>query len=105
MDTSSEYSYGGQQEVKYSMSRSYQYQEQQQQSPFPDWSQAYQSPYQEQSPFGQPDWSQAYQAPPPVVPPVSQHQDSWHQPEFSHVTSTTLGGMHHHPAFLQVRDQ
>merc|ERR1719323_2984841 len=62
---------------------------------------AYQSPYQDQSPFGQPDWSQAYQAPAPVVPPVSQHQDSWHQPEFSHVTSTTLGGMHHHPAFLQ----
>ena len=88
VDTSSEYSYGGQQEVKYSQAMSAR--------------SAYQSPYQDQSPFGQPDWSQAYQAPAPVVPPVSQHQDSWHQPEFSHVTSTTLGGMHHHPAFLQV---
>ena len=97
MDTSSEYSYGGQQEVKYSQAMSAR--------------SAYQSPYhhQDQSPFGgqqQPDWSQAYQTPVPPVVPVSQpptHQvDSWHQPEFSHVTSTTLGGMHHHPAFLQV---
>ena len=82
VDTSSEYSYGGQQEVKYSQAMSAR--------------SAYQ--YQEQSPF--PDWSQAYQAPP--VPVSQPHQDSWHQPEFSHVTSTTLGGMHHHPAFLQV---
>ena len=100
MDTSSEYSYGGQQEVKYSQAMQSAAAAQQQRS-------AYQSPY-GQPELCHPDWSQAYQAPgvPPPPVPVSQPslhpQDSWHQPEFSHVTSTTLGGMHHHPAFLQV---
>ncbi len=96
VDTSSEYSYGGMAEVKYSQQ---QQQQQQQMSrvptyPPPPAPQQQQQHYNDQ--FG--DWS--------YVPPVTQ-PDSWHQPpDFNPnvVTSSSLGGapMHHHPAFTQV---